>query len=88
MIQDSCQWTSVLCAPEMKDAVPLSGLLHPFSVCDSLCIQYVNFKLNCAPSSTVIAFDAWRGEHQLVTGVQKASNWQVTLFLYEDFILL
>lgn len=88
MIQNSYQWTSVLCAPEMKDAAPLSGLLHPFSVCDSLCIPYVNFKLNCAPSSTVIALDAWRGEHQLVTSVQKASDRQITLFLYEDFILL
>jgi hypothetical protein len=48
----------------------------------------VNLKLNYIPSRTVIAFDAWSGEHQLVTSVQKAPDWQVTLVLYEDFKLL
>lgn len=48
----------------------------------------VNLKLNYIPSRTVIAFDAWSGEHQLVTSVQKAPDWQLTLVLYEDFKLL
>jgi hypothetical protein len=87
MTQASCYWASILCIPELKDAVPPSGL-HAFTVCHSVCIRYVSLKLNCIPSRTVIAFDAWRGEHQLVTSVQKASDWQVTLFLSEDFKLL
>lgn len=58
---------------ELKGTSPLSGI-HAFTVCDSLCIQYVNSKLNCTPSGTVIAFDAWKGEHQLVTSVQKAPD--------------
>lgn len=49
-------------------------------------VQYK--KLYCIPSRTIIAFDAWSGEHQLVTSVQDTPDWQVTLFLHEDFKLL